>query len=298
MPERKLVAPPPGLDVDPQYMQDVSGHYGLTDYVVHVYEKPSAAKDAPMVLFKGGWGDADAVSCIPLAMQAADLFGRAATVSNRRLPWWNPMNLVAIPRARTARSEAVHAGLVVAHAMNVPHAVVAGQSFGGNNAVDATLHAVETMPADERPEKLSVMTIDSPGVYGDLERSFGIISGLVGLTKSIMQDFRDNPEIGGWLTSRLVDTARRRSPLETLYFGSEMLSLLHIDISGQVRQLREEKKVPVLHVFHDADVVPRIEDASAAVFEGGHGAALVRPAEIVNHMASTALREFADPIAA
>lgn len=293
MPERILVAPPPGIDIDPLYEDRHTGSFGLTKWAVTVYERPDAAPDAPFVITKGGWGDPGAESCIPLAMQAADRFGRAAVVSNERIPSYNPLSLLAIIQTRKVRSQAVGEGIIIAKAYGSKEVVVAGQSHGGNNAIDGTLHAVRNTPKGERPRKLSVLTIDTPGVYGDLGRTESVHANLLKLVGCILQDLEDYPETGGWLKRRMLRRATGSiSTLEALYFGSEFLSLLHIDNSGEIEELRSKKhKVPVDHVFHANDVVARLPDPKAKVYNGGHGAALVSPRHIVDHIASTLLPE-------
>lgn len=292
MSERKFAPHVPGIDVGPLYRDRHIGSFGLTGYEVTVFEKPGASRDVPFVIYKGGWGDVDAESCVPLAMQTAEIFGRAAVARNRRLSALNPRTVLAIARARTIRAEAVHAALNIGRVQyGAREAVVAGQSFGGDNAVDSTLFTAQELSKSQRPEKLSVLTIDSPGVYGDLERTESIHGSLIGLAKTILQDFRDYPETGNWLRKHFL---KPRSPLETLYFGSEMLSLMHIDVSPSIEMLRD-RNIDVEHIFHVNDVVPRVEDPNAGLFEGGHGAALVNPLEIVGFIAVRMLSEHADP---
>src|SRR5688572_7161096 len=127
MRSQEIALPPPGIEIEPLVVTRFAGQYGLTGYEIKLYEVQDVAADAAAAVFKGGWGDADTVSCEALAMVAANEFGRAAIVSNRRLPCWNPMSPLAIFMAPLVRLEAIHAGIQVVHGKGSELVMVGGQ---------------------------------------------------------------------------------------------------------------------------------------------------------------------------
>jgi len=292
MAERQLVAPPPGIEIDPLYMKVHEGHYGLTGYEITVFERTDVREDSPVpaVLFKGGWGDAGAVSCIPLAMVAAERFGRAATVGNRRLALWNPRTAIAVANTGKVRSQAMYAGMQVVMGRGSRHVIFAGQSLGGVTATEAARFVIEELPEDKQPEKIGVYTMDSPGMYGDIPSEMGVAESLAGLIAGMHRDLKEIPQPGNWLRRKMFE---RVSARELGYFAGECVGLVHVDASDDIAFL-EAKNVSHGRTFHSKDVIPRIHDPSAVVYEGHHAAGLLRPVELINTMAAGQLREYAD----
>ncbi len=250
------------------------GTFDGVDFNVSAFR--SADNDSPqnVVLYRGGLLDIRTSSLVELAKRTViESEGEivAGAIRTER-PLMPHDAIAAAMQAREQRARSAGGALLQTERFyqGAENIVVAGQSQGGVSAVDGILRATNHKGNNQHDKDINIraLTIDTPGVYGQLDTS--VVPGLVKLGLHCLPDlFR----MGNVQRSRMIwDTVKRGySPYEAMFVLGEIAYLSTIDLRPELEQL-DDAGIDRRHAWHSLDVVPGAAEACdrSVVFDGGH----------------------------
>lgn len=254
--------------------------------------------NAPVILLKGGLGDAGSHSVKPLARAVIE--ESKGDVSIATVGTVRPFNLLESlklfsvqaerNRARDQRElSMVRAGKKALELTRSKRLVFAGQSEGGVSAVDACV-AWSQNPDRNKKQKLAVLTIDTPGVYKQMEYEGFPFMDLINLGLHCLPDLAKL----SCKQKRALTLDYLKNPrllLEGPYMLSEINYLKSVGLMTEIEFLRSNN-VPVSHVFHGQDIVEgasaALLDPQAMVFDGSHTRFMTEPAPVADALIAVA----------
>jgi len=274
-------------------------NWGRCGYELNLYQARHA-KSNPLLVLKGGLGDAGSHSLKPVTEAILDItHGKMSigTVGTLR-----PFNLYESLKILYSSTEQSRARKQRMHSMNratekaisitgCGFVLLGGQSQGGVTAVDTGLRLMNAETAGTKP-RMAVATIDTPGVYHNLEYAGFPLKGLVDLGAHCIPTIA---KLSNYEKFRLIrdNLKNPRLVLELPYLLGEIDYLKSIGIHEETSALRMGG-VAVGHIFHNQDIiegaVDAVQDSSAVIFPGTHTTFMIEPepvAEVLVNMAYT-----------
>lgn len=255
-----------------------------------MWRQKSRERGGAVVLLRGGLGDINTISLVPLAhaiIDASDGEFIVGTVATKR-----PTNLVnAINGVRNARQQRSMSFLGAAkHARNTyqPDVFVAGgQSQGGITITDAMLHWHTKAKNPGRIPKIGIFTLNTPGIFEPMPTESNLLKEFQRIGSNCLKDMR-RVSCKGWLDMLEHQLEHGFSLWEPAFLIGEVNYLRNsLDISPVVGDLRE-LNVAVKHIFQRDDSVPGAEYTSehSVVYDGAHVRVMWEPEPPANYIVS------------
>ena len=243
---------------------------------VTVFRAEENEQPTELALLRGGLGDIRSSSMGNIACEVLKASGGEVAVGIVRTsrPFLPNKVLRDAMNARETRAismeNAISGSLVRYPAIS--SLVVAGHSQGGVTVVDSMSRSLKNPETKDHLDGIAkgVFTMDTPGVFSQMEYEGSIVQGLGRLILNCSEDVvtMSNKE-----RTRIVRdmTKRGMSPFEALHIIGEIAYLRDVDISLDIEELRKQF-VEVWHSFRSGDVVRGAEVPSefSRVYGGKH----------------------------
>ena len=278
--------------------------WGRCGFDLRIYTSPES-RNNPLLLLKGGLGDAGSHSLRPVTDAILDLTHGKMTVGT--VGTLRPFSAVESLRILLSSTEHSRARNQRMHSMRRAYdkaieltgsrfVLLGGQSEGGITAVDTGIKILSKKSQETKPN-MAVVTIDTPGVYTNLEHSGFPLKGLVDLAAHCAPTFA---KLSAYEKYRLFkdNVMNLRNLFELPYLLGEVDYLKTIGISDEIQALRLGG-VAVGHIFHGQDIVEgavsALEDESAVVFPGTHLTFMEDPEPVAEVLVNMAYELFESP---
>lgn len=276
--------------------ESFGGSSGSCGYDTTMWRQKRREQGGAVILLRGGLGDRNTVSLVPLAhaiIEASDGEVIVGTASTRRPV--NPLKVACgVRNARRQRSVSyLGAAKHVRDAYEPDVLVASGQSQGGITVADAILHWHTKAKNPGHIPKTGVFMMNVPGVFEPMPTESNLFSEFWRIGSNCFKDIR-RVSCEGWLEMLEHQLEHGFSLWEPAFLAGEVSYLRdRLDISPVVRDLRE-LNIAVKHAFQWDDSVPGAEFASehSVVHDGAHVRVMWQPepaAEYVVGMANTLL---------
>lgn len=287
-----------------KYYKTQDKDWGRCGFELNLYKAPKS-KDHPLLLLKGGLGDAGSHSLRTVLDAILDITNGEMSVGT--VGTVRPFNLYESLRIIFSSAEQSRARNQRMHSMRRASekaviqtgsrlVLLGGQSQGGVTAVDTATKLMEAKPKKNSP-KIAVATIDTPGVYENLDYSGFPLKGLIDLGAHCLPTIA---KLSNYEKYRLIkdNFTNPRIMLELPYLLGEVDYLKGIGIHKEIEALRLGG-VAVGHIFHDQDIVEgavnALDDNNAIVFPGTHITFMIEPEPVAEALVSMAYDIFDRP---
>jgi hypothetical protein len=257
----------PGKQIVKESFKGPSGSCG---YETTMWRQKGREQGGALVLLRGGLGDRNTVSLVPLAhaiIEASDGEFIVGTAIGGAIKARNQRSMSYLGAARRMRD------------VYEPDAFVAGgQSEGGVTVADAMLHWHTKAKRPGRIPKAGVVTMNTPAIFEPMPTEGNLISELWRLGGNCLKDIRQVSR-EGWLEMLEHQMEHGISLWEPAFIIGEVVYLRdNLDISPVVEDLRSIN-VAVKHVFQREDSVSGAEfaDEHSVVHNGAHVRVMWQP---------------------
>ncbi len=287
-----------------QFTKIQDSDWGRCGYELNLYKAPKA-KDHPLLLLKGGLGDAGSRSLKTVFETILDITNGEMSVGT--VGTLRPFSLHESLRILLSSTEQSRARNQRMHSMRRASdkaiqltgsqlVLLGGQSEGGITAVDTATKIIGKKLEEPHP-KIAVVTIDTPGVYEKLEYSGFPLKGLIDLGVNCLPTIA---KLSTYEKYRLIkdNFTNPRTMLELPYLLGEVDYLKCVGIHDEIQALRLGG-VAVGHIFHSQDIVEgavnALVDESAVVFPGTHLTFMEEPEPVAEALVNMAYELYDRP---
>ena len=278
--------------------------WGRCGFDLSIYTSPRS-KEHPLLLLKGGLGDAGSHSLKAVTDAILDITNGEMSVGTvgtlRPFNAYESLRIILSSaehsRARNQRMHSMRRGADKAIELTgCQFVLLGGQSQGGITAVDTATKILSKKSEEPKP-RMAVATIDTPGIYANLDYAGFPLKGLVDLVAHCAPTVAklSNYEKFRLFKDNLINP---RILVELPYLLGEVGYLKSIGINDEIQKLRLDG-VAVGHIFHGQDIiegaVKALEDESAVVFPGTHLTFVEEPAPVAEVLVNMAYELYNRP---